>query len=110
MRAFVDSIVTFSSQPMQPSGAPAARAASYITRQLSPMHLTARGCGDTTIEHRALSAIRHLKSAVEVGFVVGITAATRPAGCAISITWFLSSRRSTPAVYMSLILSQVNSV
>src|SRR4051812_19511460 len=80
MSAFVDSIVTFSSQPMQPSGAPAARAASYMIRQLSAMHFTARGCGETTIEQRALSAMRHLKSAVDVGFVVGITAATTPAG------------------------------
>ena len=45
----------------------------------------ARGCGEMMMAFRVLSAMRHLKMAVEVGLVVGITAATMPMGSAT--TW-----------------------
>src|SRR5579859_5152251 len=66
--------------PIEPSGAPAFRAASYITRAVSRMQRTADGCGLITMAFRALRAMRILKMAVEVGLVVGIMAATTPAG------------------------------
>jgi hypothetical protein len=47
---------------------------------------------------RALSAIRILKMAVEVGFVVGKIAATTPTGSAISIMPFSRSSRMMPTV------------
>ena len=49
-----------------------------------------------------LSAIKVLKIAVDVGFVVGITAATRPIGSAIFFMQYALSSSITPQVYVSL--------
>ena len=51
---------------------------------------------------RVLSAIRHLKIAVEVGFVVGITAAITPIGSAIFLMPYALSSSITPQVFVSL--------
>ena len=63
-RAFISSCVpssvTVVIQPMLPSGAPARRAASFMTSATRVMHATADGCGLMTIGQRALSAIRIL--------------------------------------------------
>ena len=45
----------------------------------------ARGWGEMMMALRVLSASRHLKMAVEVGLVVGMTAAITPSGSAIFI-------------------------
>ena len=68
---------------MIPSGAPASTAASRTTFAASMVHFFARGCGLMMIALRVFSAIRVLKIAVDVGLVVGITAAIRPIGSAI---------------------------
>ena len=64
-------------------GAPACTAASRITRAAAIVLSLARGCGEKIIALRVFSANNALKIAVEVGFVVGITAATKPTGSAI---------------------------
>ena len=69
--------------PMIPSGAPAFTAASRTILAASIVHPFARGCGLMMIAFLVFSAIRVLKIAVEVGFVVGITAAITPIGSAI---------------------------
>jgi len=68
---------------------------------VSLIQFVAEGCGLRTIESRALTAIRILKIAVEVGFVEGMTAATTPRGDATSI--MLSSSRMIPTVRIGLI-------
>ena len=65
-------------------GQPARSAASRTMRAASMVQPFARGCGLITMALRVLSARRHLKMAVEVGLVVGMTAATMPMG---SATW-----------------------
>ena len=65
------------------SGAPAFTAASRIIFAAAAVDSFARGCGLITIAFLVLSASRHLKIAVEVGLVVGITAAITPTGSAI---------------------------
>ena len=82
----VSSRLGTSTQSMMPSGAPAATAASSTTRAASMVDLLARGCGLMRMPLRVFSAIRVLKIAVEVGFVVGMTAAMTPMGSAIRIT------------------------
>jgi len=76
-------MVGSSIHPMIPSGAPAFTAASKTIRAASAVHFFARGCGLIKIAFLVFKQIRHLKIAVEVGFVVGITAPTRPTGSAI---------------------------
>ena len=51
---------------------------------------------------RVLRAIRHLKIAVEVGFVVGITAAITPIGSAIFLSPKALSYSITPQVLVFL--------
>ena len=58
--AIVPSIVTVVIQPIEPSGAPAPRAASFMISATRVMHFTADGCGLMTIAHRAFSAMRIL--------------------------------------------------
>ena len=67
---------------MMPLGAPAASAASRTMRAASAVQALARGCGEIRMALRVFSAMRHLKIAVEVGLVVGMTAATMPMGSA----------------------------
>ena len=63
-RAFISScvpsIVTVDIQLIEPSGAPARRAASFMTSATREMQRTAAGCGLITIGQRALSEIRIL--------------------------------------------------
>ena len=82
--ASVPSTVAMLMHAMMPGGAPAATAASDMILAVSPMQRAALGCGLSTTPFRALSEIRHLKSAVEVGFVDGMIAATTPRGEPIS--------------------------
>ena len=69
-------------QEMMPSGAPAATAASSTILEAAMVAFLARGCGLMIIPFLVLRAISVLKIAVEVGFVVGITAAITPIGSA----------------------------
>ena len=89
-------------QSMMPSGAPAFSAASRMMRAASMVHLLARGCGLMTIALRVLRQMRHLKMAVDVGLVVGMTAATMPMGSATLVNPPASSRSMTPQVRVSL--------
>ncbi len=66
-----------------PSGAPAFTAASSIIFAASMVQFFALGWGLMIIPFLVLRAKRALKIAVEVGFVVGITAAIIPRGSAI---------------------------
>ena len=72
-------------QPIISFGAPAATAASKIILAASMVHPFARGCGDKISPFRVFKQIRALKIAVEVGFVVGITAAAIPIDSAIRV-------------------------
>ena len=69
--------------PIIPSGAPAFTAASRTTLAASIVHFFAAGWGLMMIAFLVFRQISVLKIAVEVGFVVGITAATSPTGSAI---------------------------
>ena len=80
---FVMSRLGTSIQFIMPSGAPAFTAASRTTFAAAIVLAFALGCGEIMIALRVLSAKRHLNIAVEVGFVVGITAAITPIGSAI---------------------------
>ena len=80
---FVSSSEGISIQPMIPSGAPALTAASRTTLAASIVLFLARGCGLMMIPFLVLRQTSVLKIAVEVGFVVGITAAITPIGSAI---------------------------
>src|SRR5215213_7994686 len=82
--SLVPSIDATVMQAMIPGGAPAATAASAITREVSAMQRAALGCGLRTTPLRDLIEMRHLKIAVEVGFVDGMIAATTPRGDATS--------------------------
>ena len=65
--------------------------------------MAAAGWGATTTALRALTAMRILNIMVEVGLVLGVSAATTPMGQAMSYTRFCASWRMTPTVGMSLI-------
>ncbi len=70
-------------QLIMPSGAPAATAASRTTLAASIVLFLALGWGLIMIPFLVLRQISVLNIAVDVGFVVGITAATTPIGSAI---------------------------
>ena len=70
-------------QLMIPSGAPAATAASSTILAAAVVLFLARGWGEMIMPLRVFRQIRVLKMAVEVGLVVGITAAITPRGSAI---------------------------
>ena len=70
---------------MIPSGAPAFTAASRTTFAAAIVHAFAAGCGLMMIAFLVFKQISVLKIAVDVGFVVGITAATSPIGCAMCL-------------------------
>ncbi len=72
--SFVSSRLGSSIHPMMFSGAPAATAASF-----------ARGWGLMMIAFLVFKQISVLKIAVDVGLVVGMTAATKPIGSAIRL-------------------------
>ena len=58
--SWVPSSVTVVIQLTDPSGAPAFRAASFISSATRDMHRTAAGWGEITIGHLALMAMRIL--------------------------------------------------
>ena len=68
--------------PMIPSGAPAFTAASRTTLAAAMVAFFARGCGLKMMPFRVLRLMSALKMAVDVGLVVGMTAATTPMGSA----------------------------
>ena len=67
---------------MIPSGAPAFTAASSTILAAVIVAFLARGCGLMIIPFLVFNAINVLKIAVDVGLVVGITAAITPIGSA----------------------------
>ena len=85
MTLLVRSMEGTSTQPMIPSGAPALTAASRTSLAAAMVHLAAAGCGEMMMALRVFRQIRHLKIAVEVGLVVGMTAPTMPMGSAILV-------------------------
>ncbi len=99
---FVSSRDGISIQEMMSSGAPAATAASSTTFAAAMVDFFARGCGEMMMPLRVFRQISVLKIAVDVGFVVGITAATTPMGSATFIMPYASLRSSTPTVCVSL--------
>ena len=90
--------------PMIPSGAPAFTAASRTTFAAAIVHAFAAGCGLMMIAFLVFKQISVLKIAVDVGFVVGITAATRPTGSAIFLIPYALSSSITPQVLSFLYL------
>ena len=76
----VNSRLGTSIQEMIPSGAPAATAASNTILAASIVLFFALGCGEIIIPFLVFKHNNVLKIAVEVGFVVGITAPTIPIG------------------------------
>ena len=82
MTRLVSSREGASIQPKRPSGAPAFTAASSTTLAAAMVHFLARGWGLMIMPLRVFRAKRVLKMAVEVGLVVGITAAITPMGSA----------------------------
>ena len=102
IRRFVISRLGTSIQEIMPSGAPAFTAASRTTFAAAIVEPFALGWGLIIIPFLVLSEIRVLKIAVEVGFVVGITAATRPIGSAIFLIPYALSSSRTPQVFVSL--------
>ena len=89
-------------QPIIPSGAPALTAASKTTLAASIVQFLARGWGEIIIAFLVFRQIKHLKIAVDVGFVVGITAATNPIGSASFLIPNALSSSTTPHVLVSL--------
>src|SRR5699024_445300 len=102
MTSFVSSRDGTSIHPIMPSGAPALTAASSTTLAAAIVHAFARGCGLIMIAFLVFNAISVLKIAVDVGFVVGITAAIRPIGYAIFLIPYAVSSSITPHVFVFL--------
>ena len=87
---------------MMPSGAPALTAASRITFAAAAVDCLARGWGLMMIAFLVLRASRHLNMAVEVGLVVGMTAAITPTGSAIFFKPKALSSSIIPQVFVFL--------
>ena len=98
----VRSRVGMSIQPMMFSGAPAATAASSTTLAAAMVDFAALWCGLRIMPFLVLRAMRHLKMAVEVGFVVGMMAQMIPTGSAIFLTPNWRSSSIMPQVLTSL--------
>ena len=85
--SFINKVVIsrlgISIQPMMSSGAPALTAASKTTFAAAIVLFLARGWGLIMIPFLVFKEISVLNIAVEVGLVVGITAATTPIGSTI---------------------------
>src|SRR5699024_4724817 len=88
--------------PIIPSGAPAFTAASRTTFAAAIVHFLAAGCGLIMMAFLVFRQISVLKIAVDVGFVVGITAAMRPMGSATFLIPYAGSSSITPHVFVSL--------
>ena len=72
-------------QPMIFSGAPAFTAASSTIFAAAMVLFFARGWGEMIMAFLVFRQISDLKIAVDVGLVVGMTAATTPIGSAIRV-------------------------
>ncbi len=103
-RASDNSIDGVSIQPIISFGAPASTAASRTTLAASIVDFVARGCGENTIAFLVFRAIKDLKIAVEVGFVVGIIPAKIPRGSATILIPFSLSVLIIPQVFAFLCL------
>ena len=90
--------------PMIFSGAPAATAASSTILAARLVHFLALGWGLMMIPFLVLRQINVLKIAVDVGFVVGITAAISPKGSATVFVPNAGSSSMTPQVCTFLYL------
>ena len=88
--------------PIIPSGAPALTAASRTIFAAAIVQAFAAGCGLMIIAFLVFKQINVLKIAVDVGLVVGITAATRPIGSAIFLIPYAGSSSITPQVLVFL--------
>ena len=91
-----------STQPIISFGAPASTAASRTIFAAAIVEPFALGCGLIMIPFLVFKARRVLKIAVEVGLVVGITAAISPIGSAIFFIPYALSSSITPQVLTSL--------
>ena len=100
--SFVNSREGTSIHPMMPSGAPAFTAASKTILAAAMVQSFARGCGLMMMAFLVFREIKVLKIAVEVGFVVGITAAINPNGSAIFLIPNAESSSITPQVFVLL--------
>ena len=99
---FVSSRDGTSIQPMIPSGAPAFTAASRTILAAAIVQAFAAGCGLMMIAFLVFRQINVLNIAVDVGLVVGMTAATSPIGSAIFLIPYAASSSSTPHVFVFL--------
>ena len=99
---FVKSSDGESIQPMIPSGAPALTAASNIIFAAAILDFFALGWGLIIIPFLVFNAINVLKITVDVGLVVGITAAITPIGSAIFFIPYASFSSITPQVFVFL--------
>ena len=81
----VNSIEGSSIHPIIPSGAPAFTAASKTSFAAAIVLFFALGCGLIIIPFLVFKDINVLNIAVDVGLVVGITAAITPIGSAIFV-------------------------
>ena len=97
----VNSKLGESIQAIISSGAPASTAASKIIFAASIVEFFALGWGLTIIPFLVFKAINVLKITVDVGFVVGITAAIIPIGSAIFLIPLILSSSKTPQVLVS---------
>ncbi|OPZ88229.1 MAG: hypothetical protein BWY74_03213 [Firmicutes bacterium ADurb.Bin419] len=99
---FVSSRLGTSIQSIIPSGAPAATAASSTILAASIVEFFALGCGLIIIAFLVFNEISVLKIAVDVGLVVGITAAITPIGSATFFIPKAASSSITPQVLVFL--------
>ena len=109
INVFVSSNEGTSIHEIIPFGAPALTAASRTILAASIVEFFALGCGLIIIPFLVLRAINVLNIAVEVGFVVGITAPIIPIG---SNTFFIPkalSSSTAPHVFVSLYLLYIYS-
>ena len=95
---FVISRLGTSIHSMIPSGAPAFTAASSTVLAAAIVDFLALGWGEMMMAFLVLRAISVLNIAVDVGFVVGITAAITPIGSAIFLVPNALSSSMTPQV------------
>ena len=91
IRYVVSSNEGVSIQETMPCGAPASTAACNKSFAVSIVEFFALGCGLIIIPLRVFSANKILNIAVDVGLVVGITAAITPIGSAIFLMPYVLS-------------------
>ena len=104
IKALESSIDGTSIQPIISSGAPAFTAASRTIFAASIVHFLALGCGEKIIPFLVFKAIKDLKIAVEVGFVVGTIPAKTPKGSATILIPLILSSLIIPQVFAFLCL------